>query len=70
MGSQSENERMVANGETKMSKQRPREVDLRQGVGICTVGAFEGALYSLGMIWYRRSREDSPDVCKRRPEVW
>lgn len=44
--------------------------DLRQGVGICRMVAFDGAVSSLGRIWYRRSREDSPDWCKRRPEVW
>ncbi len=37
---------------------------------VCRVVAFEGAVYSLGEIWYRRSREDSPDGCERRPEVW
>ncbi len=37
---------------------------------VSSMVAFEGAVYSLGMIWYRRSREDSLDWCKRRPEVW
>jgi hypothetical protein len=54
--------------ETKQAEAKGGRSEAR--CSICSMVAFEDALYSLGMIWYRRSREDSPGLCKRRPEVW